>query len=179
MSTRALFQVLRWKLPATQKLVAIFVGDQANDDGECWFTLRHACSFTSLSDRAIQKTLISLEAQGKIKRISRPGRSNRIILFLESTPERGSGVGGERGSGRGERGSGGGERGSGVYKEKSSYSPYLPSQGRLNSRDLEKMENRALMKLCRQYAISTHGESREQLLQKLLQRLPLINRRPQ
>ncbi len=108
MSTRALFQVLHWKLPATQKLVAIFVGDQANDDGECWFTLHHACSFTSLGERAIQKAFIALEAQGKIKRISRPGRSNRIILFLESTPASGAGVGGARGAGGDARGAGGG-----------------------------------------------------------------------
>lgn len=82
MSTRALFQVLRWQLPPAQKLVAIFAGDQANDDGEAWFSIERACAFTSLSDRTVQIALNALEMAGKIRRRPQPGRANRFEIAL-------------------------------------------------------------------------------------------------
>ena len=84
MSTRALFQVLHWQLPPAQKLVAIFAGDQANDDGEAWFSIARACAFTSLSERTVRIALRALEAAGKIRRQSQPGRANRFTIELKS-----------------------------------------------------------------------------------------------
>ena len=84
MSTRALFQVLHWTLPPTQKLVAIFAADQASDDGEATFTTARACRFTSLSERAVRQAFATLEASGKLLRDSRPGRANRILLDLKT-----------------------------------------------------------------------------------------------
>lgn len=82
MSTRALFQVLRWQLPPSQKLVAIFAGDQANDDGEARFSVARACEFTSLSERTVRAALSALENSGKIVRQTVPGRANRFEIAL-------------------------------------------------------------------------------------------------
>lgn len=83
MSTRALFKVLQWQLPPSQKLVAIFAGDQANDDGEAWFSVARAVAFTSLSERTVRSALFSLEVRGKIVRRSQPGRANRYVITLQ------------------------------------------------------------------------------------------------
>lgn len=177
MSTRALFQVLKWKLPPTQKLVAIFAGDQANDAGECWFTLAHACSFTSLTDRTVRKAIAALEAAGKVKRLFRPGRANQLLLMLEQTPAFNAGVGAERRSGGAELRSGGAERGAGVYIEKNLTSPtYLPSKRRDINRacgqegNLATLSNSMLVKICKAQGVATIGRTRDELLTLLRQR---------
>ena len=56
-----------WNLPnlsPTQKFVLLKLGDHANVEGVCWPSITHLCERTGLSDRAVQKTIRSLETMG-------------------------------------------------------------------------------------------------------------------
>jgi len=80
-------------LPQVQKFVLVAVCDNANDQGECYPSIPMLAIKCSLTGRAVQKALNSLEASGHISRQQRKGRST---LYQVSdprtwfTPERGS-----------------------------------------------------------------------------------------
>lgn len=183
MSTFALFPILKqWRLKsATQRLVAIYCGDQANDDGECFFSIARAVEWTSLSERAIRGALSALEKQGKIRRITRPGRTNVIILNIAETPAVGAGVGAARGAGGAAAGAGGAAAGAALYKEPLTFPTYLPKardKNRGGARREEsawsaigKLNDAMLLQMCKSASIATQGRSRDDLINALRRNL--------
>ena len=80
------------QLNSTNKFVLVALCDNANDQGECYPSVSMLCSKTSLSDRAVQKSLLHLEKVGFIKRDSRRGTSTYYYIsnpasWPEDTPE--------------------------------------------------------------------------------------------
>lgn len=73
-------------LTPTQKLVLLSLADNANDAGECYPSIAQIVQRTALSDRAVQKTIASLQSLGLLTRISRPGTST---LYMLTVPENG------------------------------------------------------------------------------------------
>lgn len=72
------------QMAPTAKAVLISLADQANDDGVCWPSVGTLAKRTCLTDRAVQKSLAWLEAEGYVTREMKSGRSTRYTL----TPER-------------------------------------------------------------------------------------------
>lgn len=176
MSTRALFQVLKWRLPPSQKLVALFYADQANDDGESFFTVSRCVEWTSLSERAVRTARKALEAQGKIRRVSRPGRSPCTVLDIADDPTKRAERRGANNAGGGASNAGGGADNAPLYKEPLTSPTYLPSKRRDINRDQSQkgsvgdLSNPILLKLCKAQGIATIGRTREQLLTALRQK---------
>jgi hypothetical protein len=73
----------REDLSSTQKLVLLALADWANDEGLCWPSINRLATKASLTSRAVQKTIRSLEKVGFIKREEVLGKGNR---YWVSTP---------------------------------------------------------------------------------------------
>lgn len=73
----------REDLSSTQKLVLLALADWANDDGLCWPSINRLAIKASLTSRAVQKTIRSLEDAGFIRREEVLGKGNRYWI---STP---------------------------------------------------------------------------------------------
>lgn len=84
MSTRVMAQVWPLQMAPTVKAVLVSLADQANDDGACWPSVGTVAERTCLTDRAVQKALAWLEAEGYVIREMKAGRATRYTL----TPER-------------------------------------------------------------------------------------------
>lgn len=183
MSTIALFPILKyWRLPSpTQRLVAIYCGDQANDDGECFFSIARAMEWTSLSERAVRAALAALEAQGKIRRLMRPGRTTAILLNLPETPAPRAGVGAAPRAGGGAPRAGGGAPGAALYKEPLTLPPTIPKERDKNRggarreesawQAIGKLNDAMLMQMCKAQNIATRGRSRDELVTMLRRNL--------
>lgn len=83
-----------WRLQGltpTQKLVLLSLADNASDAGECYPSVAQIAQRTGLSDRAVQKTVASLQELHLLTRITRPGTSTLYLLTLDEsaafTPE--------------------------------------------------------------------------------------------
>src|SRR5665647_1419878 len=89
-----------WGVPvgsATERLVLVYLADKANaSEACCWPSQCTIAKATGLSERAVRKSLKSLESQGRICRVSKFARwgktSDRIYLKC-SQPEKTSGSG--------------------------------------------------------------------------------------
>ncbi len=86
-------------VPSTEKLVLLALCDSANDQGECYPSVMALVKKCSLTDRAIQKAIQSLEEGGYLTREMRQGRSTVYWMTPEPrsphprttfTPEPGS-----------------------------------------------------------------------------------------
>ncbi len=73
----------REDLSSTQKLVLLALADWANDEGLCWPSINRLAIKASLTSRAVQKTIRSLEDAGFIRREEVLGKGNRYWI---STP---------------------------------------------------------------------------------------------
>jgi len=73
----------REDLSSTQKLVLLALADWANDEGLCWPSINRLATKASLTSRAVQKTIRSLEKVGFIRREEVLGKGNR---YWVSTP---------------------------------------------------------------------------------------------
>jgi hypothetical protein len=62
-------------LPTTQKFVLVALCDSANDQGECYPSVSTLAEKCSLSERAVQLAIASIEAAGGLRREFRVGRS--------------------------------------------------------------------------------------------------------
>lgn len=62
-------------LPSTQKFVLVALSDSANDQGECYPSVQVVMDKCSLSERAVQGAIATLEADGHVHREFRKGRS--------------------------------------------------------------------------------------------------------
>lgn len=84
MSVLFMAAAFKSELPTTKKLVLLALADCANDQGECYPSVRLLEAKCSLSDRAVQKALSELEADGYLTRQMRVGRATLYTV----TPER-------------------------------------------------------------------------------------------
>lgn len=93
MSIPAMNMAWRMALPPTSKLILLALADNANDQGECWPSLRNIATRCQVSPRTVQRLLKSFEREGLIRVLPRFGSdgrqtSNRYLLtFTESQGE--------------------------------------------------------------------------------------------
>ncbi|PZU71045.1 DnaA N-terminal domain-containing protein [Sphingobium sp.] len=93
-------------LSTTERYVLLVLADSANDDGVTWIPIkgradkRSIMKKTSLSERAVQNCLRSLETAGHVTRDERPGRGVMYTLHprTKCTPARNAPVAGENGT---------------------------------------------------------------------------------
>lgn len=71
-------------LPCTQKFVLVALCDSANDQGECYPSVPTLAEKCSLSERAVQTSIATLEGLGYVRREFRKGRST--TYWLSTTP---------------------------------------------------------------------------------------------
>lgn len=75
MSITLMAAVWQCSFTPTDKLVALALADNANDNGVCWPSITNICKKTSLSERCVQGCIKRLEKSGFLKREIRYGRS--------------------------------------------------------------------------------------------------------
>jgi len=80
MSILLMTAAFRSPIQTTHKFVLVALCDNANDQGECYPSVSMLCEKTSLSDRAVQKSLAYLEEKRFIQRQERYGRSNYYFI---------------------------------------------------------------------------------------------------
>lgn len=76
-----------WKiegLSSSQKLVFLSLADNANDQGECYPSMRQISTRTCLSERAVRDAVRALESLGYVRSVSRLGTST--MYHLSTTP---------------------------------------------------------------------------------------------
>lgn len=83
MSTFIASWVWKQDLPSMEKLVLLSLADMANDEGECWPSLRSIERRTGLHARAVQYNLRKLELKSLLLRKFRPGHSTLYQLPTE------------------------------------------------------------------------------------------------
>ncbi|QOR55262.1 MAG: hypothetical protein SHS37scaffold220_31 [Phage 67_12] len=71
-------------LPSTQKFVLVALCDSANDQGECYPSVPSLAEKCSLSERAVQGAIASLQDCGCVRREFRNGRST--VYWVDPTP---------------------------------------------------------------------------------------------
>lgn len=72
----------REDLASTQKLVLLALADWANDEGLCWPSINRLAVKASLTARAVQKAIRSLEDVGFIRREEIAGKGNRYWISI-------------------------------------------------------------------------------------------------
>lgn len=91
MSVKIMSKVWPLQMGHADKLVLLALADNANDEGECWPSVVTLCEKTCLSDRAIQKCVGRLKADGHISVLPRYKKSNVFRVHPSTVyPERGS-----------------------------------------------------------------------------------------
>lgn len=68
-------EAFRTNLPTVQKFVLVALCDNANDAGQCFPSISLLCDKCSLSERAVQSAIRSLEVSGYLRRDFRKGQS--------------------------------------------------------------------------------------------------------
>jgi hypothetical protein len=92
MSIALMTAAFKAKLNHTHKFVLVALCDNANDQGECYPSISMLCEKTSLSDRAVQKSIAFLVDAKFLRRDIRNGRSTYYFIadpasWPNSTPE--------------------------------------------------------------------------------------------
>ena len=93
MSIALMTAAFKAHLNHTNKFVLVALCDNANDQGECYPSVSMLCEKTSLSDRAVQKSIAYLVESKFMRRDIRNGRSTYYFIADPRTwftPERGS-----------------------------------------------------------------------------------------
>lgn len=75
MSVLLMAEAFRTNLPTVQKFVLVALCDNANDAGQCFPSISLLCDKCSLSERAVQSAIRSLEVSGYLRRDFRKGQS--------------------------------------------------------------------------------------------------------
>jgi hypothetical protein len=76
----------RTALPSTQKFVFVALCDSANDQGECYPSIRLVAEKCSLGERTVQEAVAALEASGYVRREFRTGRSTVYWISVMPAP---------------------------------------------------------------------------------------------
>ena len=77
MSLNTLSWAWEQELPPTQKLILISLADHANQDGECWSSIKRLAKFTGLSRAAVKNNIRKLEETGLVKREARTRENSK------------------------------------------------------------------------------------------------------
>jgi hypothetical protein len=85
MSIKLMSAAFGTKIPTTQKFVFVALCDAANDQGECYPSIRTLCEKTSLKERAVQGAIKWLIEHGFLVIESRSGRST--LYFVRQPSE--------------------------------------------------------------------------------------------
>jgi hypothetical protein len=85
MSISLMTAAFRTRIHSTHKFVLVALCDNANDQGECYPSIAMLCEKTSLSDRAVQKSIAYLVEHGFVRRDIRSGRSNYFYIAAASS----------------------------------------------------------------------------------------------
>lgn len=72
----------REDISSTQKLVLLALADWANDEGLCWPSITRLAAKASLTSRAVQKAIRSLEEVGFIRRVEVFGKGNQYWISI-------------------------------------------------------------------------------------------------
>lgn len=80
MSIRVMSQVWELELPDSEKLVLLALADAANDEGQCWPSMRTLAGKCSKSDRTVQAAIKLLVDKGHLSRIETPGKGCRYYV---------------------------------------------------------------------------------------------------
>lgn len=80
MSISLMTAAFKTRMHSTHKFVLVALCDNANDQGECYPSIAMLCEKTSLSDRAVQKSIAYLVEHGYVRRDMRSGRSNYFYI---------------------------------------------------------------------------------------------------
>lgn len=113
MSISLINEAFKTSLPTTLKFVLLAICDNASDEGECFLLNETIARKTSLTGRAVRKSIEQLKSLGFLSVTYRTGRSNVYKVTMNLTPEQYSGTP-ERGSSTPEQGSAPPERGSSI-----------------------------------------------------------------
>lgn len=87
-----------WKIEdvsSSQKLVFLSMADNANDQGECYPSMKQIAARTCLSERAVRDAVRALEDLGYVKSMPRTGTST--VYYLSTTPAAGAAPAGNAG----------------------------------------------------------------------------------
>jgi hypothetical protein len=68
------------QMPPTPKSVLLSLADNANDHGECWPSIATIATRTCFSERAVQRAIAWLEAEGLLSADRSNGRHTRYTL---------------------------------------------------------------------------------------------------
>lgn len=85
MSISLMTAAFKTRMHSTHKFVLVALCDNANDQGECYPSIAMLCEKTSLSDRAVQKSIAYLVEHGYVRRDARSGRSNYFYIAQASS----------------------------------------------------------------------------------------------
>lgn len=86
MSIKMMTEAFKTFLSPTRKFVLIALCDNADDDGDCYPSVKTICNKTCLCERTVQNALNYLEEQKFIKRIARPSHSNCYLINFPNEP---------------------------------------------------------------------------------------------
>ena len=84
MSIRYTNAVWKTNLNQTEKIIMLALADYANEAGECFPSIQALVKKCSITDRAIQKTLIKLIEKNLLKIIKRNARSSIYFLSMDN-----------------------------------------------------------------------------------------------
>lgn len=76
------------QLPSTPKFVLLALADSANDQGECYPSIKTVMDKCSLAERTVQESIVALEHAGYVRREFRNGRSTTYWITLDPRTSR-------------------------------------------------------------------------------------------
>jgi hypothetical protein len=90
MSIKLMTAAWTLEVSATEKLVLLALADWANDDGHCWPSMSQLAAKSGLTDRAVQKAIQRLAADGHLTRQEVTGKGVNYFVHPGTTftPER-------------------------------------------------------------------------------------------
>jgi DNA-binding MarR family transcriptional regulator len=86
MSIRLMAKIFDGELPPTKRLIMLSLADHANDEGLCYPSISRLCQRTGLKERAVQKNIKELIAEGYIHRDMNKGKSGSNLYVLTPAP---------------------------------------------------------------------------------------------
>lgn len=88
MSIKVMAAVWESDLPATDRLVLLSLADHADDEGQCYPSVRRVCERTGLSERAVQNAFKRLSDAGYLDIEQNAGKRGTNLFVVRATPAR-------------------------------------------------------------------------------------------